>query len=70
MSLALEIKNLSKNFGGVVVTHDLSIAIKPGERRLIIGPNGAGKTTLFNQITGELKPNSGSISLFGKDRRN
>ncbi len=67
MSLALEIKNLSKNFGGVVVTHDLSIAIKPGERRLIIGPNGAGKTTLFNQITGELKPNSGSISLFGKD---
>ena len=39
----------------------------PGERRLIIGPNGAGKTTLFNQITGELRPDSGKIALFGRD---
>ena len=49
------------------MTQDVSLAIRPGERRLIIGPNGAGKTTLFNQVTGDLKPNSGQIKLFGVD---
>jgi branched-chain amino acid transport system ATP-binding protein len=49
------------------VTQDVSLAIRPGERRLIIGPNGAGKTTLFNQVTGDLKPNSGQVKLFGVD---
>src|SRR5262249_19585430 len=42
----------------------VSLAVEPGERRLIIGPNGAGKTTLFNLITGELRPDAGSIRLF------
>ncbi len=64
---ALEIRNLSKSFGGLRVTADLNLAVETGERRLIIGPNGAGKTTLFNLITGELRPNSGSIALFGRD---
>jgi branched-chain amino acid transport system ATP-binding protein len=64
---ALEIVNLKKAFGGLTVTHDVSLAIRPGERRLIIGPNGAGKTTLFNQISGDLRPSSGSIRLFGTD---
>jgi branched-chain amino acid transport system ATP-binding protein len=64
---ALEIVNLQKAFGGLPVTHDVSLAIRPGERRLIIGPNGAGKTTLFNQVTGDLRPNSGRIKLFGTD---
>jgi branched-chain amino acid transport system ATP-binding protein len=64
---ALEIVNLKKAFGGLPVTQDVSLAIRPGERRLIIGPNGAGKTTLFNQVTGDLKPNSGQIKLFGTD---
>jgi branched-chain amino acid transport system ATP-binding protein len=64
---ALEIVNLQKAFGGLPVTQDVSLAIRPGERRLIIGPNGAGKTTLFNQVTGDLKPNSGQIKLFGAD---
>ncbi len=64
---ALEISDLRKSFGGLVATHDISLAIRPGERRLIIGPNGAGKTTLFNQITGDLKPNSGQVRLFGAD---
>ena len=64
---ALEIIDLKKAFGGLVVTQDVSLAIRPGERRLIIGPNGAGKTTLFNQISGELRPNSGQIKLFGTD---
>ena len=64
---ALEIKNLKKAFGGLPVTQDVSLAIRPGERRLIIGPNGAGKTTLFNQVTGDLKSNSGRVKLFGAD---
>jgi branched-chain amino acid transport system ATP-binding protein len=64
---ALEIVNLKKAFGGLVVTQDISLSMRPGERRLIIGPNGAGKTTLFNQISGDLRPNSGEIKLFGKD---
>jgi branched-chain amino acid transport system ATP-binding protein len=64
---ALEISNLQKAFGGLPATQDVSLAIRPGERRLIIGPNGAGKTTLFNQITGEIRPNSGQIKLFGTD---
>jgi branched-chain amino acid transport system ATP-binding protein len=66
-AFALEIVNLKKAFGGLPVTQDVSLAIRPGERRLIIGPNGAGKTTLFNQVTGDLKPNSGQIRLFGTD---
>ena len=66
-SLALEIVHLNKAFGGLPVTQDISLAIRPGERRLIIGPNGAGKTTLFNQVTGDLRPNSGRVKLFGAD---
>jgi branched-chain amino acid transport system ATP-binding protein len=65
--LALEVVNLKKTFGGLTVTQDVSLAVRPGERRLIIGPNGAGKTTLFNQISGDLRPNSGLIRLFGAD---
>jgi len=49
------------------VTRNVNLSVEPGERRLIIGPNGAGKTTLFNQITGDLKPSSGSIHVFGRD---
>src|SRR6202165_515888 len=64
---ALEVGKLKKAFGVLVVTQCVSLAIRPGERRLIIGPNGAGKTTLFNQISGDLRPNSGQIKLFGTD---
>jgi len=65
--LALQITGLNKAFGGLKVTQGVSLAIRPGERRLIIGPNGAGKTTLFNQISGDMRPNSGQIKLFGED---
>ena len=64
---ALEIVDLNKAFGGLRVTQSVSLAIRRGERRLIIGPNGAGKTTLFNQISGDMRPNSGQIRLFGTD---
>ena len=67
MSYALEIRNLSKAFGGLKVTQNVNLAVAPGERRLIIGPNGAGKTTLFNQITGEIAPDAGSVHLLGND---
>jgi branched-chain amino acid transport system ATP-binding protein len=66
-SPALEVTGLRKAFGGLAVTQDVSLVVQPGERRLIIGPNGAGKTTLFNQISGDLRPNSGQIKLFGAD---
>ncbi|MEA2830510.1 MAG: branched-chain amino acid transport system ATP-binding protein [Bradyrhizobium sp.] len=62
---ALEIIDLNKAFGGLSVTQNVSLVMRPGERRLIIGPNGAGKTTLFNQISGDMRPNSGEIKLFG-----
>jgi branched-chain amino acid transport system ATP-binding protein len=64
---ALVVSGLSKNFGGLRVTRNVNLKVEPGERRLIIGPNGAGKTTLFNQITGEIRPSSGTISLLGRD---
>ncbi|HTB44665.1 MAG TPA: ABC transporter ATP-binding protein [Acetobacteraceae bacterium] len=64
---ALEVRGLTKSFGGLRVTASVELLVAPGERRLIIGPNGAGKTTLFNLITGELRPDRGSIALFGDD---
>ena len=64
---ALAVRGLDKSFGGLRVTAAVNLAVQPGERRLIIGPNGAGKTTLFNLITGELRPDGGSITLFDRD---
>ena len=64
---ALRVEKLSKSFGGLRVTRNVSFTVEPGERRLIIGPNGAGKTTLFNLITGEITPDSGSVILFDRD---
>jgi branched-chain amino acid transport system ATP-binding protein len=64
---ALQIKNLSKAFGGLPAINGVSIAVEAGERRLIIGPNGAGKTTLFNLVTGDLPADDGSIVLFGEE---
>jgi branched-chain amino acid transport system ATP-binding protein len=64
---ALVVDRLCKSFGGLRVTTNVCLDVAPGERRLIIGPNGAGKTTLFNLITGELSPDSGSVSLLGRD---
>ncbi len=64
---ALEITGLSRRFGGLPATKDVSLTVMPGERRLIIGPNGAGKTTLFNLVTGDLTADSGSVKLFGQE---
>jgi branched-chain amino acid transport system ATP-binding protein len=65
MAALLEVDHLSKSFGGLHVTDDVSFVVEEGEIRSVIGPNGAGKTTLFNQITGYLRPNSGEVRLGG-----
>ena len=67
MSPALELLGLKKSFGGLPAINGVSLAVMPGERRLIIGPNGAGKTTLFNLITGDLRRDGGTIRLFGDE---
>jgi branched-chain amino acid transport system ATP-binding protein len=64
---ALRVEKLSKAFGGLRVTRNVSFTVEPGERRLIIGPNGAGKTTLFNLITGDIAPDGGSVMFFDRD---
>jgi branched-chain amino acid transport system ATP-binding protein len=64
---ALAVAGLAKSFGGLRVTDGVNLMVEAGERRLIIGPNGAGKTTLFNQITGEIAPDAGTVALFGQD---
>src|SRR6202790_2840638 len=63
----LELKDLSKAFGGLNAVREVSLKIMPGDRKAIIGPNGAGKTTLFNLITGIFPASSGQVLLFGKD---
>ena len=67
MSIALETRDLQKQFGGLKVTRDLSLKVEQGARHALIGPNGAGKTTVINLLTGVLKPNGGRIMLEGND---
>jgi ABC-type branched-subunit amino acid transport system ATPase component len=63
----LQVRNISKSFGGVKAVRDVSISLSKGEILGIIGPNGSGKTTLVNLITGFVKPDAGEV-LF-KDRK-
>jgi len=63
----LRVENLSKSFGGLKVTDDVSLALSAGERLAVIGPNGAGKTTLVNQISGFLGADRGRIFLNDAD---
>jgi len=65
--MLLEVKNLVKEFGGVVASADISFNLSEGEIVGLIGPNGAGKTTLFNCIAGYYKPTSGKILFNGKE---
>lgn len=67
MEPILRLESVSKSFGGLRVTNDLSFSVFPGEISAIIGPNGAGKTTLFNQITGHLLPDNGKILFKGEN---
>ena len=66
MSL-LQVRGLTKRFGGLVATDALDLDVAAGEIHGIIGPNGAGKTTLISQLSGALQPDAGSIRLRNKD---
>jgi branched-chain amino acid transport system ATP-binding protein len=67
MAEALVIRNISKRFGGLRAVQDVSFAVNENETVALIGPNGAGKTTSFNLITGFHRPDSGSITAFGRE---
>src|SRR3979409_2033829 len=58
---------LTKQFGGVVASDDITLEVAPGELHAIIGPNGAGKTTLIGQLAGEIAPNAGRVIFDGQD---
>ena len=67
MTNILEVKNVSKFFGGVRANEDISLSIKQGSIVALIGPNGSGKTTLFNSIVGTHPIDTGSIKFEGKE---
>ena len=66
MTALVETRDLSKRFGGLLATNQVSLSVEAGEIRGLIGPNGAGKTTLANLITGIYPPDSGDVRLAGK----
>lgn len=68
MKTILNVKNLTKNFGGLCAVSNVSMTINEGELIGLIGPNGAGKTTLFNLLTGVYEPSSGLIELMDQDK--
>ena len=61
----LQVRGLSKNFGGLAAVDDVSLDVKVGELHAVIGPNGAGKTTLINMLSGDLSPSAGSVLFRG-----
>ncbi len=63
----LTVEGLNKRFGGVVAARDVSFALDAGEMLAIIGPNGAGKSTTFNMVGGQLRPDTGRVTLAGQD---
>ncbi|HYN13143.1 MAG TPA: ABC transporter ATP-binding protein [Burkholderiales bacterium] len=65
--MLLQVKDLSKHFGGFAALSGVSLAIAPGERFGLIGPNGSGKTTLINCIAGSLRNDAGTIRFEGKE---
>ena len=67
MADALVIRGLSKRFGGLRAVQDVGFTVRENETVALIGPNGAGKTTSFHLITGFHRPDSGSVSAFGRD---
>jgi ABC-type branched-subunit amino acid transport system ATPase component len=67
MAKLLEVKGLTKRFGGVVAVNDLHFYVAEGEILGLMGPNGAGKTTAFNLIMGDYKPDAGEIFFKGRN---
>ncbi len=67
MTAIIDVRNVSKSFGGVVANHNVSLSVKTGTVTGLIGPNGSGKTTLFNSIVGYHPIDSGSIQFEGEE---
>ncbi|GAA1790071.1 ABC transporter permease subunit [Agromyces lapidis] len=63
----LEVRGLTKRYGGVVAVDDVTLTVPAGQIMGLIGPNGAGKTTCFNMITGAIAPTSGTVSFLGSE---
>lgn len=63
----LEVRGLTKRFGGLTVAEDIDFDLRPGDRKALIGPNGAGKSTFSNLVTGILTPTAGSVRFDGRD---
>ena len=66
----IEVRELTKVFGGLLAVDRVSFGVRLRERHALIGPNGAGKTTIFNCIAGSLRPSGGQVLLFGDDITN
>jgi len=66
-SFLLETRGLSKWFGGLLASNNISLCVRPGETHALIGPNGAGKTTLINLLQGEIRPDAGELMFDGRD---
>ena len=64
---ALEVRDLSKSFGGVRAVQGVNFAVAAGEMLALIGPNGAGKSTCFNMLNGQIRPDAGRVLLGGQD---
>jgi branched-chain amino acid transport system permease protein len=65
--IAIQTLSLGKRYGGIVANEDVNFVVHEGEIRGLIGPNGAGKSTFFRMLTGEVRPSSGQILMFGED---
>lgn len=63
----LNVRGITKRFGGLIASNDITLDLKAGEIHALIGPNGAGKSTLIKQIAGGLRPDRGSIHFCGLD---
>jgi branched-chain amino acid transport system ATP-binding protein len=64
---AIELRGVSRFFGALAALIDVTLSVRPGERRAVLGSNGAGKTTLLNCVTGDFPPTSGTVRFFGED---
>jgi len=66
-TLAIELRNVTKNFGSHLAVHDVSLKVFKGEVFGFLGPNGAGKSTTIRMLLGQLNPHSGRIEIFGRN---